>query len=48
MRKEKSLHIKELFKENLNIEGAMMNDLIGALNDDFDLKQELLNKLLGK
>lgn len=48
MRKEKSLHIKELFKENLNIEGAMMNDLIGALNDDLDLKQELLNKLLGK
>lgn len=48
MRKEKALHIKELFKENLNIEGAMMNDLIGALNDDLDLKQELLNKLLGK
>lgn len=48
MKKKKSLQIKEIFTDNLNIEAGMMNDLVGALNDDPDLKQELLNKLLGK
>ncbi len=48
MRKKKSLQIKEIFIENLNVEKGMMNDLVCALNDDPDLKQELLNKLLGK
>lgn len=48
MRKKKSLQIKEIFTENLNVEKGMMNDLVCALNDDPDLKQELLNKLLGK
>ena len=48
MRKKKSMQIKEIFTENLNVEKGMMNELVGALNDDPDLKQELLNKLLGK
>lgn len=48
MKKKKSMQIREIFTENLNIEASMMNDLVGALNDDPDLKQELLNKLLEK
>lgn len=48
MKQKKSSEIRKIFTESLNLEKGMMNDLIGAINDDFDLKQELLNKLLEK